>query len=200
MNERLLEFVGRCTAGAYAEPASELHTELSKDMWKRCKDRFTLPPHAVVLDLGCGSGHAMKMFEDEGFVVCGVTCLEQEAEQYAGPSDIVCLDIHNIGKLMARYDLVWARHILEHSPIPAFVLQEIYNIMKIGGYLYVECPMPDTDCRHETGNVNHWSVLTKSGWQQLIQRAGFKVIEGFSVNFAVKAGDDEYAGFICQKN
>jgi ubiquinone/menaquinone biosynthesis C-methylase UbiE len=63
------------------------------------------------------------------------------------------------------FDLVWARHALEHSVVPAFLLSEFHRLTKPGGVLYVEVPAPDTACVHET-NPNHHSVLASGcGWR-----------------------------------
>lgn len=201
--DRIAAFIERCSAGAYVEPASELHTELSRKIWEeKCKPLMQLSDGAWVLDLGCGSGHAMRMFSNEGLWATGLTCLAEEATSITSDGTLTCIvcDIHALGRRWhgEEFSLVWARHVLEHSPIPAFVLSEIQEIIKPGGFLYVEVPLSDTACKHEE-NKNHWSVLPKSGWQQLILRAGFTILESLSIKFETQAGSDEYAGFICQK-
>ncbi len=201
--DRIAAFIEKCSAGAYVEPESELHTQITRQVWEqKVKPLVKLPSAATVLDIGCGSGLAMRMFTDEGFVVIGVTCLEEEARAIAQLSDGIgvaaIIDMHSLGIPRTRYDLVWARHCLEHTPCPAFVLHEINSVLNPGGWLYVECPLPDTACAH-TSNGNHWTVLTKSGWQQLIVRSGFTIMETLSIKFAAQAGEDEYVGFICQK-
>lgn len=202
----LVSFVGECCSTAYVEAASELHTELSKRVWQeRCKPTFDLPSGAHVLDLGCGSGHSTRMFEEEGFLVTAVSCLIEEirAVNVTKISFGVQADMHVIGLELRnnKYNMVWARHVLEHSPIPAFVLSEINHITKDEGYLYVEVPAP-SECGsaslHES-NQNHWSIMGKTMWMALIERAGFAVLEPIDIRFATAVGDEIYYGFICQK-
>ena len=200
---RLREFVLRCSSGAYIEEKSDLHVDIARQVWEKCKGHFTLPLGARVLDIGTGSGYALRMFSEEGLNPIGISCLPDEVDRINdgkgwGPA-IEC-DMHDIHTgVPGTFDFCWVRHCLEHSPCPGFVLGEIHSILNPTGYLYVECPMPDTSCGH-TVNPNHWTVLTKSGWQQLILRSGFTILENLSITFATQLGDDEYAGFICQKN
>ena len=96
------------------------------------------------------------------------------------------------------FDLVWCRHALEHSAAPYFTLAGFHRVLARGGTLYVEVPAPDTACKHET-NPNHYSVLGRSAWISLMQRAGFDVVDTAVIDFAVPAGPDTYWGFILRK-
>jgi SAM-dependent methyltransferase len=97
------------------------------------------------------------------------------------------------------FDCVWARHVLEHSVIPFFVLHEFARVLKPGGILYAEVPSPGTDCRHEA-NPNHYSVLTCGMWLQLIQRAGFEILEVREIKLNTAAGPDIYHSIIARKS
>ena len=96
------------------------------------------------------------------------------------------------------FDFIWCRHCLEHSIFPYFTLAELFRVLKAGGCLYVEVPAPDTSCNHQT-NQNHYSVLGKSMWSELIQRVGFRLLKVMEINFETSMGPDTYYTFIQQK-
>jgi ubiquinone/menaquinone biosynthesis C-methylase UbiE len=95
------------------------------------------------------------------------------------------------------FDLVWARHCVEHSVMPFFTLRGFRRILKPGGYLYLEVPAPDTTFHHET-NPNHYSVLSRSGWQSLLKRSGFAMRWEDDFTFTLPAGPDTYFMFFAQ--
>ena len=96
------------------------------------------------------------------------------------------------------FDLVWCRHAIEHSLFPFFTLAELHRVLKPGGVLYLEVPAPDTSCRHQT-NPNHYSVLGKSMWVELIRRVGFPETRTLDLNFQTGAGPDTYWAFMQRK-
>lgn len=87
------------------------------------------------------------------------------------------------------FDVVWCRHCLEHSIFPYFTLSGFHRILRPGGWLYVEVPVPDTSCAHQT-NRNHYSVLGKSMLGSLIERSGFRIVDVLDITFSVPAGPD----------
>jgi hypothetical protein len=71
-------------------------------------------------------------------------------------------------------------------------------VLKPAGYLYIEVPSPDSACAHQT-NPNHYSVLGKSMWAELIKRTGFLLLDVVDIAFTTLAGPDQYWAFIQQK-
>jgi len=59
-------------------------------------------------------------------------------------------------------------------------------------------PAPDTSCQHQT-NQNHYSVLGKSMWLDLIRRAGFDTLASLDIGLTTQAGPDTYWAFIQRK-
>ena len=219
--ERLARYIERCSSTAYAEAQSEIHTNLAREAWERCKRVIGLEPpikeiipglkNTILWDIGSGSGFAKEMFVADGLMPVGLSIIESEClDYYAG-----CGDMHNISLQISEHDpdrlvvrkpgapIVWARHILEHSPIPGFLLQELHdNIILPRGWLYVEVPGSYEEGSrggHEF-NSNHYSVFGKTMWRSLIEKAGFEVVESFDMKFDTKAGAEIYLGFICRKS
>ena len=150
-----------------------------------------------VLDVGVGRGYAMKEFREKGFVVHGITLFEAEsAGEGVEVADMSFLDLYG----EEQFDLVWARHCLEHSIFPYFTLSEFYRIMKPQAILYVEVPAPETINHHENNN-NHYSVMGRLMWVSLIRRSGFRDVSAFAIKigFEEEGEGDVYYRFIARK-
>jgi SAM-dependent methyltransferase len=155
-------------------------------------------PGMQVIDVGPGAGFALNRFIKEGLACVGVDIVDG------------CYDEHMDQSFMQfepeSVDMVWARHVLEHSVIPYFTLREYHRLIRPGGWAYVEVPAPDTACDHET-NPNHYSVLGPKMWARLMQRAGFTVHAMWDFLFEIPQGEakdavkvqDKYIAFLLKK-
>lgn len=195
---RLDAFLEKLRGDIYPEPPSTVHTGISRQMFAELTKHHPQPPGAKVLDVGCGQGVALEIFRDAGLDPLGIT-LGPDVEVCRGKGlnvremDFAFLDFPD-----AAFDLVWCRHALEHSVFPFFTLSELHRVLKPGGVLYLEVPAPDTACGHQT-NPNHYSVLGKSMWLELIRRVGFPGARTMDLDFRTGAGPDTYWAFILQK-
>ncbi len=198
MTSRIADFLARCAADVYPEQRMPGHDRITERMAPLVAAR--LPAGARVLDVGAGQGPALEWFGNAGFDIRGIMLCTSDLVECQKKNFLVSLTDQNAmpEHWTERYDCVWARHVLEHSPIPYFTLTEFNRVLKPGGVLYVEVPLPGTSCLHET-NRNHYSVLTEGMWGSLITRAGF-VVEEFR-RFAIETpvGPDAYVSFICSK-
>jgi len=128
----------------------------------------------------------------------GIT-LGPDAEICRGKGlNVLEMDLSFLDFADGAFDMVWCRHALEHSVFPFFTLSEMHRVLKPGGLLYVEVPAPDTACGHQR-NPNHYSVLGKSMWLELIRRVGFGPTTGLDIGFTTGMGPDTYWAFIQQK-
>lgn len=201
------DFVKTLQVDTYPEPPSELHSAIIREMVPKV---CALTDKDCVLDVGCGQGVAFEEFCKAGMShVYGLTAGQEDAkaakrkaaamnEAYDGTHIAACCaDMH--GAIVGRaYSLIWARHALEHSPAPYYMLHEFKRILKPGGILYVEVPAPGTDCCHET-NKNHYSVLTFEMWLSLLARAGYQFVETGEIPLQTQAGADTYFYFIVKR-
>ena len=196
---RLAEFVRARAQETYPEPPSEGHDEITRKVLPEVTAR--LDDGWSVLDVGCGQGVALEEFQSRGYVVTGTTLNDNDLAilRAKGFEDVLLCDMHEMPEdWTGRYDLVWARHVLEHSVAPFFVLHEFHRVLKPAAWLYVEVPGPDTECNHEA-NQNHYSVLGQRAWLCLLHRAGFEVLEGREMKLMTGAGPDVYFGWVCRK-
>ena len=160
-----------------------------------------------VLDVGCGHGYALEKFKELGAVPTGITLNEDDHNKtrFMG-HDIRIMDMNFLEFEDQEFDIVWARHCLEHTIMPYFVLTEMSRIIKKGGIIYIEVPSPDT-CGANEEDPNHYSVFGGKMWWVLINKAGFDVILKHTLQFPNNRrdggnglGTDEYLRFVGRKN
>tara|TARA_E500000178_G_C16745829_1_gene628128 strand:+ start:18 stop:536 length:519 start_codon:yes stop_codon:yes gene_type:complete len=161
-------------------------------------EKYEINQGAKVLDVGCGNGQALRLFRELGCIATGVGFGEEAANARMEGFDIIEEDMSflNIGNDI--FDVVWCRHVIEHSIFPFFTINEMYRILKKAGIFYMEVPAPETNCQHEN-NVNHYSVLGYKNWVQLLNRTGFEIIKAYTIEFTVPAGPDKYFAYQCRK-
>jgi ubiquinone/menaquinone biosynthesis C-methylase UbiE len=182
----------------YPEYTSDLHDHITASVWKRVKETYPMPEGAMVLDIGCGQGVALKHFAADKLDAVGIAIGEDVEICRKKGFNAVEMDLSFLEFPDQSFDLVWCRHVLEHSIFPLFSLSETFRVLKPEGVLYMEVPAPDTASRHQN-NPNHYSVLGKSMWLQLIKRAGYSTVTVSDVAFKVPAGPDTYWSFIIKK-
>ncbi len=188
-------FLKRLEGEVYPEIPSEPHLSITRMMIDDLQAQGVLKAGMRVLDVGCGQGVALEHFRALGLDAVGITL---------GPDAAVCrekgfdareMDQNFITFPDASFDLLWCRHVLEHSVAPLFTLSEYHRLVKPGGAVYVEVPAPDTAAHHEL-NVNHYSVLPASAWQHLFLRSNFRIERSTAFNFSIPAGEDTYWSFL----
>jgi ubiquinone/menaquinone biosynthesis C-methylase UbiE len=195
---RLDAFLSKLHGDVYPETPSQLHTDITRQMFRKLMELHPLPAGAKVLDIGCGQGVGLEVFKAAGLDPMGITLGPDAEVCRAKGLNVAEMDLSFLDFADGAFDMVWCRHALEHSVFPFFTLAEMHRVLKPGGVLYVEVPAPDTACRHQT-NPNHYSVLGKSMWVELIRRVGFGATTALDINFKVGLGPDTYWAFIQQR-
>lgn len=199
-SEALSRFLDKLAEDVYPEYPSELHGDITKRMLDHFLGRWKLDKGARVLDAGCGQGAALELFRQHELTATGVTLGQKDiAACQSKGFDVYEMDQSFLDFDPATFDFLWCRHCLEHSIFPYFTLSGFHRILRPGGYLYVEVPAPDTVAQHQQ-NSNHYSVLGKSMWLELMKRSGFVPLDVIDINFNLAMGPDTYWAFILQKN
>lgn len=154
----------------YGQPPDEGHTSWSSDVIKKmasiCSSCHT------VLDVGCGRAIAKPIFEKIGYDWTGITLGEDFlACKDAGIEDVYRYDMTFLPFESGTFDLVYARHVLEHSPFPLITLMEWRRVAV--SHLLLVAPAP-----HYWGfrGKNHYSVMEIKHLEWLLNRAGWDVI------------------------
>ena len=153
----------------YAQPPDPGHNAWASDVINR------LIPTDVetVLDVGCGQGFCKPLFEAKDIRWTGVTLGGtdfQQAKKNVGGS-VQHADATFLPFSSESFDLVFARHILEHSPMPLLTLMEWNFVAK--KWLLLVAPSPEY---WNYNGKNHYSVLNKDQLWWLLARAGWKIV------------------------
>src|SRR6266700_240605 len=196
VDELLAELAGRT---ARSEPETEHHSKIIDKVWAEVV-KPALAPNSSILDIGAGAGYALDLFAREGHSPIGINYLAEDAVA-CRKRDRTCLecDMHQLpGYFGGKADLVWARHILEHSPFPMLALHEFHRVLKPGGLLYLEVPAGGTACEHER-NPNHYSIFSKKAWACLLLKSGFEILVESELTFRAIAGEDQYFLWLCRR-
>lgn len=198
---RLVSFIDKIEGETYPEAPSFIHSEITEKVLETFLPQYQINHTARILDIGCGQGPALDIFRYKGYLsTVGIALNEEDVR--------ICREkghtVHKMDQSFLEFtdgsfDLVWARHVIEHSIFPYFTLMEFARVLASGGMLYLEVPAPETSCHHET-NPNHYSVFGRGSWISLLGRCGFTVCDEFKFSFVTGMGPDEYWGFICLRS
>lgn len=174
--EKHLEKLGK---SVYREPTFDWHEKLIDNSFRHFVESGSFKN---VLDVGIGTGYALKKFKDLGIKATGITLNKEEAQaQTFIGNDVMVMDMNFLDFDDAQFDLVWCRHSLEHSVMPLIALMEFNRVLKPEGFLYVEVP---SDNIVHMENCNHYSLFSDAAWQALFRKAGYFLM--FRGQFAVK--------------
>lgn len=196
---RLAAFIDSIAAETYPEPPSTLHSSLTARAIEQLFTSYPIPRGSLVLDVGCGQGIALRHFVERGCRPVGITLNGIDLKECRKQGYTVTqMDQSFLDFEDATFDLVWARHVVEHSIFPYFTLTELARVLKPGGFLYLEVPAAESSCLHET-NPNHYSILSCSMWLSLLERSGFQVLEDQQYFLKNEAGPDKYWAFFGKK-
>lgn len=192
---RLQLFLNTIASETYPEAPSPIHSDLTAKAIDYLFTQYPVPHAALVLDVGCGQGVALRHFVERGCRPVGITLNPTDVDvcQKQGYT-VAQMDQSFLAFDDATFDIVWARHVVEHSIFPYFTLSEFARVLKPGGLLYLEVPGAETTYKHEL-NVNHYSILSHTMWLSLLERSGFHTSEAQKYFLKSAEGPDEYWAF-----
>lgn len=153
----------------YPQPPDEGHTALATKVINHWMSRMTTC-HSV-LDVGCGQGMCQYVFERhdvkyEGIALGEDVTVAQELGHNVKKMDFSFLDYPD-----NSFDLVFARHSLEHSPMPLLTLMEWRRVS--ANWLGIILPAPEW---YTYTGRNHYSVMNMEQIKNLLNVAGWNVI------------------------
>ncbi len=153
----------------YKQPPDDGHTALAVEVI----DKWIPEIQPIdVLDVGCGEGFCQEHFERYNVIYKGV-CLGEDVEKAKKAGRNVHEgDFHFLPDDISVWDLVFARHALEHSPMPLLALMEWHRVAN--KYLILILPKPKFWLFL---GRNHYSVVVDSQAKFLLHRSGWKIIE-----------------------
>lgn len=196
---RLLQFFDQVETETYPETPMNIHTEITDLAIKRLHELCHIGEGVKILDVGCGQGPALRHFKSAGAEAIGITLNQTDVDVCRSLGfDVQKMDQSFLDFEPKSFDVIWARHVLEHSVMPLFTLREFHRVLKQDGMLYVEVPGADTAAGH-AWNSNHYSVFSRNSWLALLSKSGFEFVDGkeFFMKLDDNAGSDAYWGFYC---
>lgn len=146
-----------------------------------------LPSGGRVLDLGCGSGRALKLFTEKGFTVVGIDFSEamlRLAKKLVLGASLKKMDIRQLEFPDASFDGIWSCFSLLHIPkrdIGA-VLSGLRRVLKPGGVLFVAVSLGNEEEGFEDewlkkGTKMFFYKMSKKGLLKHLEAAGFSIEE-----------------------
>jgi len=107
----------------------------------RYRDAIRFIPHGRGLDIGCGNGKFIRDMNSLGWQFEGVEfnsiavdiCNKAGLKVFHG-------DLHAAAFKDNNFDIISARHVIEHIPDPMNFMREIARILKKGGRLVIKTP------------------------------------------------------------
>lgn len=187
---RYLDILNR---DVYPETEMNQHRKITESIF----DNFIKPNKHIfnfVLDVGCGQGIALKHFKSLNIKAVGITIGKEDYDACLRKGfEVKIMDQSFLDFPDSQFDLVYARHVLEHSPFPLLTLFEFNRVLRNNGLLYVEVPWAESI---HTTNPNHYSMLGKMSWRHIFKKAQFTILNEIKMNFNLVSGElDEYWGW-----
>lgn len=154
----------------YTQPPDAGHTQMLRECFTNWIPKLTGVKN--VLDVGCGEvAIAEPFFRQLNIAYTGITLGKEAIIARKHGKNVLNMDMNFLEFEDDSFDLIWARHTLEHSPMPLLTLMEWHRVCNM--FLCIILPSPDVYGRV---GKNHYSVLYNDQWKFLSERAGFHVI------------------------
>lgn len=178
--------VEELTGDVYAQPPDPGHTAwaLHALEWIKSTIFVDKQPEGKVLDVGCGQAFLSKPFEQMGLEWTGVAIGEDVtfgkaklAEFGLDEGKVQDADMTFLPFEDKEFDLVFARHVLEHSPFPIISLMEWHRVTAEDGYLCLVAPAPHW---WKYGGQNHYSIVPFPLLKWWCQRSGWRQVHEFA--------------------
>jgi len=110
------------------------------------------------LDVGCGRGRNLVIFDELGFTVAGIDLSES---QVALARERLNFDVKRISvddfEPEEKFDCILAAHIIEHVMNPHEFISKLQNLLHDGGSVLIETPITDDwgNQRHRYRDIYH---------------------------------------------
>lgn len=155
---------------AYPQPPDKGHTSMIREVFHNWI--VNVNPCQNVLDVGCGAVCiAEPFFKKLNIEYQGITVGKEYVQAKGAGYNVLNMDMSFLEFPEGHFDLIWARHVVEHSPMPLITLMDFHRVSR--NWLCLIVPKPEFFGR--TGK-NHYSVLYDDQWKFLLNMAGWKPV------------------------
>lgn len=154
----------------YGQQPDPGHTQMARDIIDLWISQMTTC--RTVLDVGCGAtAMASEMFERYDKVYEGIALAKDALQAQALGKNVKVMDMSFLEYPDNSFDLIFARHVLEHSPMPLLTLMEWHRVSS--AWLCVILPNPSF---YGWTGQQHYAVQHPNQMEALFARSGWHVI------------------------
>jgi len=205
--DRIWKYRELCLSHVYSEPDTSLHQNVMDHMIPKIVEEYNLDDSKKIVDIGCGQGYGMLKFAELGCTnISGLTLSKEDADAARDRGfEVAEEDMSFQSADDDTYDMLFARHSLEHSPYPLLTLLEFYRVLKPGGLAYIEMPSPQCSRLLEEYD-NHYAIMGPRQWTCLMKRAGFERLDIGELKFGIsnketgdELGEEVYEWYMLEK-
>lgn len=125
-----------------------------------------------VLDVGCGEAFCQDFFDVYGVNYVGICLGDDYKVALQKGRTVEEYDFSFLPYGDNSFDMLYARHSLEHSPMPLLTLMEWRRVTN--NYVALVLPAPE---HWRYVGKNHYFVLLQEQWGNLFDVAGFNIID-----------------------
>lgn len=162
-------YINKLYGEIYHQPVDSGHSRLAQKVIDHWCSRMTTC-HSV-LDVGAGVGFCQPMFERWGMSYCGVALGEDVIVAHENKRNVSVMDFSFLDFEDNSFDMLFARHSWEHSPMPLLTLFEWARVAR--HWLGIVLPAPEW---YTYTGQNHYAVMNLEQAHHLLDVAGWKVM------------------------
>lgn len=166
-------YLNKLAGDIYLQPEDEGHTYYAKKAIDDWMSRMTTCKS--VLDVGSGEGFCQPFFEHWNVSYEGVCLGEDFIVAQEKGRNVKKMDFHFLEYEDNSFDMIFARHSLEHSPMPLLALMEWERVSRF--WLGIILPSPEW---YGFKGKNHYSVMTQDQFENLLKPSGWKVLWNYA--------------------
>jgi predicted TPR repeat methyltransferase len=115
-----------------------------QSIFDRIGESFPRPGWRV-LEIGCGQGHLLNLLKQKGMEVQGMEIAERLVHDCRDKFglNVARGTIRQMPAFDSLFDVILAYHVLEHLDEPSNFFKKAQGLLKEGGFIFVEVPVPD---------------------------------------------------------
>lgn len=163
------QYLNRLLDDIYPQPPDPGHQRMIEDVCVKWLSK--LNGLSSILDVGCGQGQAMPVLQRYAYEVQGVTLGSDAAICNQKGYRVNMSDMTFLPYRDDRFTLIFARHVLEHSPMPLLTLMEWHRV----AHQWLLLVMPDP-AHYKFIGLNHYYVLLREQIDNLLANAKWRPI------------------------
>lgn len=153
----------------YPQPPDSGHQAMLENICKKWLPVLT--NLKSILDVGCGQGQAFPILKQYAKRVEGITLGSDFDFCRTKGLKVTLADMSFLPYPDEDFDLIFARHVLEHSPAPLLSLMEWWRVSR--QWLLLVLPDPK---HYGYGGKNHYYVFIREQMDNILGQAGWRAI------------------------